>query len=282
MKEKVLYKHFDSLGEMSEWIRTTPQTKLGEKFNASNDERPYKAKTFYLTENFTEADNLLLHGDAENAAKIEKYLKQITAGKDSKSKGFRAKEMRNGFRVSPVGFCPVVPKVLAGDPDNMISLHRELKSTSKVLNIILSCTTSCDINGEEMNLCFSRILCALISLENLGYRINIKLVEAVYMSGGMHYISVKVKESGKKLDLLRVAYPLVHPSFLRRHVCAVNERLHGKGIRLNGCYGRVISPETKEGMKIIKGDRKNVAVLDYETCKNKNVGEIMDFIKSQF
>ena len=52
-------------------------------------------------------------------------------------------------------------------------------------------------------------------------------------------IMVKIKDAGQYFDGLRVAYPLVNPSFLRRHIFAVLERM--PEIYLTGSYGIVMS-----------------------------------------
>ena len=73
---------------------------------------------------------------------------------------------------------------------------------------------------------------------------------------------------------LRIAYPLVNPSFLRRHTFAYLERLKGYGIF--GGYNGVIKNDSKvkEYLPI------NASYLSFYNCKGKTEQEITKMIES--
>ena len=50
------------------------------------------------------------------------------------------------------------------------------------------------------------------------------------------FFIVTLKKSNQKLDLYRIAYPALHPSFFRRHCFAVFERLNKIDLRI----GRIV------------------------------------------
>lgn len=279
-EKKVVFRKFESVTELSEFIKNTPQTKEGEKYNLAVGAGEY----FYGTKNFEEAESLLLYGDSENAEKVQKNIEQITAGLNGKNKSFKgAKTLTYSLKSSAVGFYPVVPKLLAGEPENMLNLHKVQKQTTKVLNVFVYIATDCSVGAEELNLCLCRILCAIFGIETDGFRINIFANMSCLNGKGVFGYCVKIKDSGQKTDLLKIAYSLCNPSSSRRHGGAVFERLNGtkKGVKLTKGYGVPESfDEAKETLKM-QGFR-NFALVSYETCKEKNVGQITDFIKSQF
>ena len=88
-----------------------------------------------------------------------------------------------------------------------------------------------------------------------------------------YYLLVRIKDSGKYLDTLRIAYPLVNPSFYRRHVFGYMERL--KGFNLDRAYGKIVHEDTcKEHLPI------NACYLSYYFCSGKTEEEIAKYIES--
>ena len=282
-EKRVVFKKFDSVTELSDFIKKTPQTKEGKKYSASLK----GSKSFCGTENFEEAENLLIYGDSENAENVRKNIEQITAGLKGKNKSFKgAKTLSYSLKSSAVGFLPIVPKYLAGEPENMLTLHKVQNQTTKVLNVLVYIGALCDVTAEELNLCLCRILCAVFELEKDGFRVNLFAVSTASFKRGKDGVfgySVKIKDSGQKIDLLKIAYSLCNPSSLRRHGFAVFERLDGSKLKvvLGFGYGGTESHEEAKDTLTNQGF-KNFALVGYYTCKDKNVGEISDFIKSQF
>ena len=228
-EKRVVFKKFDSVTELSEFIKNTPQTKEGKENNGSVQESDSKTE-FTGTRTFDEAEKLLLYGDSENAEKVRKNIEQITAGWNGKNKSFKgAKTLTYTLKSSAVGFLPIVPKYLAGEPENMLTLHKVQKQTTKVLNIFVYTGTNCRVDAEKINLCLCRILCAIFALERDGFRTNLFSTFSSKGHGvgnGVLGYSVKIKDSGQKFDLLKIAYPLCNPSSFRRHGSAVFERLN--------------------------------------------------------
>ena len=264
--EKVIFNKFDSVEEFSNWIKVTPQTAKGKEFDASNEISRSNTK-FAGTESFEEAQNLLKHGDKENADKIAATIRKIKA----QGKG---NETRNKLYNSPCGFMPIVPKVLAGDPQNMLAIKKQRYNSTKVLNIAYNTTIGYQTSAEEIIETAAKVANVIASLEKNGYRVNL-YAYACGMDIKSNYYSllVKIKDSGKYLDTLRIAYPLVNPSFYRRHVFGYMERL--KGFNLNRTYGKIVPEEgCKECLPI------NACYLSYYLCSGKTEEEIAKYIES--
>ena len=264
--EKVIFNKFDSVEEFSHWLQVTPQTAKGKEFNSSNEINSW-ATEFTGTQSFDEAQHLLKYGDKENADKINATIRKIKAqGKGNAT--------RNKLYNSPCGFLPIVPKVLAGDPQNMLAIKKQAYNSTKVLNIAYNVAVSCSVTVNELTETAAKVANVIASLEKNGYRVNLY----AYSCGrdlrfNYYSLLVKIKDSGKYLDTLRIAYPLVNPSFYRRHVFGYMERL--KGFNLNSSYGKIVNEDgCKECLPI------NACYLSYYLCSGKSEEEIAKYIES--
>ena len=89
---------------------------------------------------------------------------------------------------------------------------------------------------------------------------------------------VKIKSSNERLNPLKVSYPLVHPSFLRRHIFAVQERLSD----IEGTYGRYMDMSSAD-LEEYTG-LKNVVFIktkDYVRRQNESYDMIRSDIEKQ-
>lgn len=266
MERKVIYNKFDSVEAFSKWLQSTPQTEAG----TGKNESIKNSFRFTGTESFEQAQSLLKFGDKENADKINATIRKIKA----QGKG---NQTRNNLYNSPCGFLPIVPKVLAGDPQNMLAIKKQTYQSTKVLNVVYNTTVHGSIKKENMLNVAAKIANIIASLEKNGYRINLYVFFAAkdcYKENTQASCIIKIKDAGKYLDTLRIAYPLVNSSFLRRHLFAYLERLP-EYILVDG-YGRVIGDE--EARKYIP--LQKYSYLSYYLCSGKTEEEITKIIET--
>lgn len=102
-----------------------------------------------------------------------------------------------------VGFQPVVPLYLAGVPNNMIS-QVQVKLKSKVVDITKSINYNCKVTTETIINESVKTLQIVKQLEASGYR----------KYGTSIYVKVRIKSANEKLNVSKIAFPLVHPSML--------------------------------------------------------------------
>lgn len=259
---------FESPKALSEFIKKTPQTATGKKYgNVQTESR----KDFHGTESWKEAEELLVSGDFENMKKINTAAvnNDITGG------GY---ERKNTYKQSPVGFLPVVPKVLAGCPDNMLSMRKQMTASTKILNICYNSSVAFFVKTDEIVETAAKVASVIRGLEESGYRVNLYVAGFGRNNNQTIGVAVKVKNAGEYLDILRLAYPVVHPSFFRRHILAYMERC--KGYRMPKNYGYVL--ETSSCQFAVKAmfSGKDMLYLDFETCKGKTNKEIADLLTS--
>ena len=264
--EKVIFNKFNSVEEFSNWLQVTPQTAKGKEFDYSNETSKSNTE-FTGTESFDVAQNLLKCGDKENAAKIAATIRKIKA----QGKG---NETRNKLYNSPCGFMPIVPKVLAGDPQNMLAIRKERYNSTKVLNVAYNVAVDCTRTTEDLIKTAAKVANVIASLEKNGYRVNLYAYSCGRdLKNNYYSLLVKIKDSGKYLDTLRIAYALVNPSFYRRHIFGYMERL--KGFYLNRSYGKIVNEDgCKECLPI------NASYLSYYFCSGKTEEEIAKYIES--
>ena len=264
--EEVLFNKFDSVEQFSTWLQVTPQTAKGKEFDASNKVSKYNTE-FTGTESFDEAQDLLKYGDKVNAEKITATIRKIKA----QGKG---NETRNKLYNSPCGFMPIVPKVLAGDPQNMLAIRKERYNSTKVLNVAYNVAVDCTRTTEDLIKTAAKVANVIASLEKNGYRVNLYAYSCGRdLKNNYYSLLVKIKDSGKYLDTLRIAYALVNPSFYRRHIFGYMERL--KGFYLNRSYGKIVNEDgCKECLPI------NACYLSYYFCSGKTEEEIAKYIES--
>ena len=208
-----------------------------------------------------------MYGDKMNADKLNEALRKIKA----QGKG---NETRNKLYNSPCGFMPIVPKVLAGDPQNMLAIRKERYNSTKVLNVAYNVAVDCTRTTEDLIKTAAKVANVIASLEKNGYRVNLY----AYSCGrdfeyNYYSLLVKIKDSGKYLDTLRIAYPLINPSFLRRHIFAFLERLNGYG--LYSGYSEVLNDNTAKSYLPI-----NASYLSFYNCKGKTEQEITKMIEN--
>ena len=264
--EKVIFNKFNSVEEFSTWLQSTPQTAAGKKFDYSNEMSKSNTE-FTGTKSFDEAQNLLKYGDKVNADKITATIRKIKA----QGKG---NETRNKLYNSPCGFMPIVPKVLAGDPQNMLAIKKQRYNSTKVLNIAYNVAVDCTRTTEDLIKTAAKVANVIASLEKNGYRVNLYAYACGRdLKNNYYSLLVKIKDSGKYLDTLRIAYPLVNPSFYRRHIFGYMERL--KGFYLNSSYGKIVNEDgCKECLPI------NASYLSFYNCKGKTEQEITKMIEN--
>ena len=259
---------FESPKALSEFIKKTPQTSTGKKYGNVQIEGK---KDFYGTENWEEAEKLLVSGDFENMKKIN----IAAVNNDIPGCGY---ERKNTYKQGPVGFLPVVPKVLSGCPDNMLSMRKQFTATTKILNICYNSSTVWNVKTDDMINTAANVASVIRGLEKSGYRVNLYVAGICRNKSQTIGAAVKLKNAGEYLDILRLAYPLVHPSFFRRHILAYMERC--KGYRMPENYGFVL--ETSSCKLAVKEmfPGKDMLYLDFLTCKGKTTEEIMKILTS--
>ena len=173
------------------------------------------------TDSYTEANNLLKFGDKDSAAKLSKHTKALMV------KGSGMKK-RPTVKPDVTGFYPLVGAVLSGDPMNMLMMNSKMRKHRRVVNILWNVSAPADISREQIIEQGARVLSLIEQLERQGYSVNLSAflasMNGVRQKKECMMCVVRIKDAAQRMCILKCAYPMVNPSFLRRHMLRYMER----------------------------------------------------------
>ena len=193
---------FDSINEVVKYNRGTERTTHYKKYHVS-DGMGKGYKEFTSTSSYEEAEDLLLHGWDSKSYELTKALKSPSSA--------LKKQIRNTYSVA--GYQPCVPRYLQGLPDSMIN-HKVITVKSKIVNIVKDIGYAGHIEAATIENESLKVLKLVQSLESKGYRANlyISFVSSVPYTSKKLNMQIKIKDSGQKLNIKQVAFPLVQRS----------------------------------------------------------------------
>lgn len=215
---------YESMKEFDDKLKS--ENHVGGRSDSSND----GDKSFTGTASFNEAEDLRKYGDKKSKEKIMK-VKETTDKVFEKYAGQKVKLFND-----VVGFQPIVPNAILGLPLSMVNQKR-LPRKVKTIDIFYNASIAWHVDREDIELKGAYVLSAIDALERSGYRVNLH-VGSISMNG--RYPSgyfINVKKAEQPLNLLKVAYYLVHPSFLRRTSFRIKENEESIEDCTNSGYG---------------------------------------------
>lgn len=165
-------------------------------------------KSSTCTASFEEAQNLLQHGDRENCKQLLKARGTVSVTGDAVTRS-----IRRGY----VGGAPCVPAAILGHPRAMY--NREKRITKQpVINLYGLVFMPHCFTCESIIAGGRKLLSLVVYLEQRGIRVNLYTVKGIKTSRGKQaFCVVKIKDCTMPLNTQLVAYPLVNPSYNRRH-----------------------------------------------------------------
>jgi len=201
---------FGSIHEFVDYITKTP---LNDSFRWAKLSSNASDRGWHGTRSFEEASDLLKHGWPDMSEKLTTKLK---------AEGKMEPSYVSKIVYDVQGFQPIVPLYLQGVPTSMAS-RKKVVMKQKVVTInkdvSYSGGTSVDTIMEESIKAFRIIK----RLESQGYRVNLNVClgtkrwpSASDNKSEQYYIRIRVKSANEKLNVSKLAFPLVNPSMLRR------------------------------------------------------------------
>lgn len=195
---------YDSLQEFYKYLCDTP---FNDAFRWATHDSVSGSKQFTKTESFDEAVQLFKNGWSDMASKLVQKLKII------ESKTEPTMKPRNKLDVC--GYQAVVPLYLQGVPNCMVN-----KKMVPVKQKVITLNKSIDYNGgtsaDEIINESIKAMQIVKKLEAQGFRCNLNIVLGSTEPSIKLYMKVRIKSANEKLNISKLAFPLVHPSMLRR------------------------------------------------------------------
>lgn len=182
--------------------------------------------SFTKTNTFEEAVELYKNGWEEIAQKlVEKIdIPQINSS------------VKTRMNYNVVGFQASVPRYLQGIPTSMIDKKNVIQK-QKVITVVKHIGYLSSVSTDTIIENSIKALKIIQALEQKGYRVNldvispaneIKYKQNFYTKNTETYreaivVRIRVKEANERLNISKVAFPLVHPSMLRRIIFRIRE-----------------------------------------------------------
>lgn len=197
---KTLIREFSSIGEMVSFLDTTPANGKYENQSKTNSQE------FTQTRSYTEAMDLLLKGWTETADKMTRTLKTLPQPAPTK---------RQKSVYSVAGHTASVPRYLQGVPTNMIaSVPDRRKQPVVVINH--SIAYSGFVRAERILQEGIKALQVVQAIEASNRNVKLNIVCISEDRGYKRGFKVCIKQPGERLNISKMAFPLAHPSMLRR------------------------------------------------------------------
>lgn len=173
--------------------------------------------SFTKTHNLQEAFDVLKAGYNEPLQKMQ----------DGKVNARQVSNVyRQQVRLHVCGVLPHIPNAILNLPLSMIDYYKQPQK-SKVVTIVYNITVTASTSTEETIKAGIKLLQLCKDVEASGYRLNLYITELCHVEEGTQDVigwMLKLKDSKQPFDILKLCFPLVHPSMLRRLSFAWLER----------------------------------------------------------
>lgn len=215
---------------------------ISSRENNDNMKRDHSSQrndySFFGTKDYEEATRLITNGWEEKLSEIKK---QFTSSIKQNSNGTINKRRTYNH---VVGYAPNVPNAILGLPQSMINSQTEAQKV-KVVSLIYSPTANCGTDIDTFIKAGIVILNIVHQLELNGIRVNLQIAAKDSMDYGNNFsaVFVTIKNYREALDIKKVAFPIAHPSMLRRFGFKWLETFPNLQGDFSGGYGHTVSDE---------------------------------------
>ena len=204
---KKLYR-YNTIGDFFKDVSSATDSKLFSGNELSSQRVDDDKEPWHGTKTWEEANELLISGDAKSAEMIR------TSGQ------IRTPKRTNVNRPIPTcnvyGYLPHIPNYVAGIPTDMIN-HRSIVAKQKVITIIVAGAVNWTWSAQKLADVNAKVVTAIRMIEAGGVRCNLYSYYGAYEGKESVGALVKVKDSGRYLEIEKMAYAMVNPAFFRRH-----------------------------------------------------------------
>lgn len=259
INDNITLESFDSVREFT---KVSSERKPNTAFNGlvlSSEKKT--RKSWYGTTSFDAANKIMSKGYKEGC----KSLLSCKEGIKITNEDIKTRIIKNY-----AGFSPCVPAALMGMPKSMYQKKKKLVKTP-VINLYFDSGVHYKIGTDKMILGGKNLysLCNYLDVHNI--RVNLFILIGVWIKENHHsFLSIKVKNSDMPINPQLISYPIIHPSFFRRHVFKWIETSKGTDYKeLTRSYGinsRYVDPNIRKTLLDAKILDENSYYIDVEDC----------------
>lgn len=218
---------FDNLKEFYDYISTAPTNFAFKQSGYCSSNNTSSSKDdWYGTKTFKEALELFKGGWQIGAEELTKKLKVAET----------QKEVQTVYKsiLSMCGYQAIVPLYLQGVPNNMVN-KKMVPIKNKVITINKTLSVSGSVSSETMKNESIKCFQIIKKIEASGIRVNLNLM----ISTGHVCVKIRLKSANEKLNISKLAFPLIHPAMFRRLYFRFFEVYPTTPSKYTGSYGYV-------------------------------------------
>lgn len=160
---------------------------------------------FYGTKTYAEADRLMTGGYHEGFRAIVGAAAQVKGDSNQRR-----------TECNVIGHTPHVAHYIQGHPLNMIRTIQP-REVAREVTVWFDRVESCKVHADEMVRAARYFVDAVKHLEDHNIRVTINVMWESGSTQQRPFVAMCIKKASAKINMLKMAYPLVHPSFSRRH-----------------------------------------------------------------
>ena len=155
-------------------------------------------------------------------------------------------QLRPKVTRSVCGFAPCVPAAVAGDPESMLDLRREMApGAGKIVSIVYNVTVSACFEPETLIQRGAIVLALIDLLESAGRRCEVTVCTSLapsWLKSTHCEWFVKLKEPDQQPQMDALAFWIGHPAAYRRFMFSLWENTTPETISIEqmGSYGNII------------------------------------------
>lgn len=265
-------REFSGLDEFESYITNTPLNKAFQWEKLSSVDSKF---SFTQTHSYGEATQLFKNGWDTMAQELTKKLKVI------QNQVVDAQVQKIMYDV--VGFQCSVPRYLQGIPTSMVN-KKSVPVKQKVITLNKDISYNAMTTTKQIVDASTQTLQLIKKIEAQGVRVNLNLIFGSEAGGTKEVIKVRLKSANERLNISKLAFPLVHPSMLRRLVfryievapTITSSYKYGYGKPLDGsqlkqfCKDEYVLPRLFDGNLASLGDLSTVCNLTDQIVNGKS------------
>lgn len=211
-KKSVIRKSFNDLEDLTKFLKKAKTSKQFSKEECSSQRKVdlEEDDEFHDFSTYEEALNALEFG-------TDKYFDNFNANLKRVSKFLQEKELKKriSYENNMVGFAPIVPNTIIGNPVNMVNQKTNYKKIPTA-KIVLEKGNSCGVNSADMCLFYSMIFALIQNLEQKGTRCEVWVCETAREGEEITCFNIKIKNYNQPINMYKIQFPIIATDFFRR------------------------------------------------------------------
>lgn len=258
---KIIYNKFDSMRAFSSYLAGRVPcgafSGVSEKRLSSIDTDPDYVE-FSGTKDFATADDLLKYGDKESFKKLSSGRVNVGEGGGATTETFH----------NVVGCAVDMGAYFAGSPACMIDI-RETYKGAQTIKVLYSSSIGCGCTTSEISDVANKFFNAIKKIEESGIDVELYVGSASKDGSEIAAFSVLLKKECEQISLYKCAYPIINPSFNRRHAFRFREVCGVKNSGWVDGYGHALTSRA-EMERVF-----NMPCFNYYSCEKLSVDDII-------